>query len=170
MRTSLKRPMLLWAPGVWLCIISALSGQSPDQPKPGSDVLLFNDGERLTGHFVKSTGASLTFHSDALGDITVAWKKVKELNTSVKVAVIPKGVRIRKPSDAGGIARGTLTVQDQQVHLAAPAPTPPPMPVADTGQIVDEAGFEKALERAPILRSLEREPHQRSRSGERHAR
>ena len=70
------------------------------QPKPEPDVLLFTDGERLTGQFVKSSGASLTFKSDALGEITVDWSKVKELQSSVKVAVIPKGVKLRKPSDA----------------------------------------------------------------------
>ena len=68
---------------LWLCLlgVAGLSGQpggqakpeqaKPDQAKPDPDVLLFLDGERLTGHFVKSAGSSLTFHSDSLGDITV---------------------------------------------------------------------------------------------------
>jgi hypothetical protein len=127
-----------------------LFGQPGDQPKPAPDVLLFPDGERLTGHFVKSTGNSLTFHSDALGDITVDWSKVKELQSSAKVAVIPKGVRIRKPGDAAGIAQGTLAMQDQQVHLTGgPGETPRSIPVADANQVVDQAGFEKALSHQP---------------------
>lgn len=123
-------------------------GQPADQSKP--DVLLFTDGERLTGHFVKSGGSSVTFKSDALGEITVDWKKVKELESSARVAVIPKGVRIRKPGDAATVVKGTLTVEDQQARVsAAPGETPRSIPVADTGQIVDQAGFEKALSHQP---------------------
>jgi uncharacterized protein DUF481 len=123
-------------------------GQPADQSKP--DVLLFTDGERLTGHFVKSGGSSVTFKSDALGEITVDWKKVKELESSARVAVIPKGVRIRKPGDAAAVVKGTLTVEDQQARVsAAPGETPRSIPVADTGQIVDQAGFEKALSHQP---------------------
>src|SRR5579863_6558064 len=147
----LRRLQYRWTLGIAVWCSAALFGQPSAPPKPGPDVLLFTDGERLTGHFVKSSGSSLTFKSDALGDITVDWMKVKELETSAKVAVIPKGARIRKPDDAAGIPQGTLTVQDQQVHLA-PLPgasAPPPIPVADANQIVDQAGFENALSHQP---------------------
>jgi hypothetical protein len=127
-----------------------LFGQPPAAPP---DVLLFTDGERLTGHFVKATGSTLTFHSDALGDLTVDWQKVKELTSTAKVAVIPKGVRIRNPADATSIPQGTLTVQDQQVHLAAPTPPTAQAPIAlsGTNTIIDQAGFDKALMHVPFL-------------------
>jgi hypothetical protein len=130
-------------------LMGQTSGKPSDQPKP--DVLLFTDGEKLTGQFVKSNGSSVTFKSDAIGEVSVDWKKVKELDSSVKVAVIPKGVRIRKPGDAEAIPKGTLVVEDQQVHLAAipPAAAPPAIPVAEANQIVDQAGFEKALSHQP---------------------
>jgi hypothetical protein len=124
-------------------------GKEPG-PQPGADVLLFLDGERLTGHFVKSAGPSLTFHSDTLGDITVDWSKVKELETSAKVAVIPKNVRLRRRADASSIPQGTLSMQDQQVRLTnPPAETPRSIPVADAGLIVDQAGFQNALSHQP---------------------
>jgi hypothetical protein len=129
-----------------LALIAAVLCAQPAPPAPGPDVLLFVSGERLTGHFVKSTGSSLTFKSDALGDITVDWSKVKELQSTAKVAVIPKGVRLRKPVDTSSVAQGTLAVQDQQVHLAAPPKT---IPVGDTGEIVDQGDFQKALEHQP---------------------
>ncbi len=131
---------------IWLGA-SALQAQ---EPKPGPDVLLFADGERLTGHFVKSAGSSLTFKSDALGEITVDWSKVKELQTSVKVAVIPKNVKLRKHNDVA-IPSGTLSMQDQRVHLAAPPAAERSIPLADTGQIVDQASFEKAMSHQPGL-------------------
>lgn len=131
---------------LWLVAVASLYGQA----KPDPDVLLFMDGERLTGHFVRSAGSSLTFKSDALGEITVDWSKVKELQTSAKVAVIPKNVRLRKPVDAFSIPQGTLSVQDQRVRLAgAPAEQSKPIPVADAGLIVDQAGFQNALTHQP---------------------
>jgi Protein of unknown function, DUF481 len=130
-----------------LIFVSALRA---DDPPPGTDVLLFADGEKLTGHFVKSAGSSLTFKSDALGEITVDWSKVKELQTSAKVAVIPKGVRLRKKADAASIPEGTLSVQDQQVRLTSPpAETPRTIPLGDAGLIIDQAGFHNALEHQP---------------------
>src|SRR5579862_9211574 len=130
-----------------LCFVLSIQGGLQGQTKPDSDVLLFTDGERLTGHFVKSSGSSLTFKSDALGEITVDWSKVKELQSSAKVAVIPKGVRLRKRQDAATIPQGTLSVEDQQVHLTAEPPRT--IPVADAGLIVDQAGFQNALSREP---------------------
>jgi hypothetical protein len=53
------------------CDVPGICGQHEDQSSPGTDVLLFADGERLTGHFVKASGSSLTFKSDVLGEITV---------------------------------------------------------------------------------------------------
>jgi len=143
---------LFWV-GVWGA--AGLYGQpasqpKPDQPKPEPDVLLFSDGERLTGHFVRSAGTSLTFKSDALGEITVDWSKVKELQSAAKVAVLPKNAMLRRRADASTVPQGTLSMQDQQLHLtAAPAEPPKSIPVADIGQIVDQAGFQNALSHQP---------------------
>jgi hypothetical protein len=132
---------------IWLALTGTMALHAQD--KAPADVLLFADGERLTGHFVKSSGSSLTFKSDALGEITVDWSKIKELQSSAKVAVIPKNVRLRHPADASSISKGTLSVKDQQVILsAAPAETRP-IPVADASQIVDQAAFENALTHQP---------------------
>src|SRR5580700_11744340 len=130
---------------LWLGVlgVAGLYGQA----KPDPDILLFVDGERLTGHFVKAAGSSLTFKSDALGEITVDWSKIKELQSSAKVAVIPKNVRLRKREDAANIPQGTLSVQDQQVHLTAEPPRS--IPVGEADQIVDQAGFQNALSHQP---------------------
>jgi hypothetical protein len=138
----------------WLGVfgVAGLRAQPAGQAKPDPDVLLFTDGERLTGHFVKSAGPSLTFKSDALGEITVDWSKVKELQSSAKVAVLPKNARLRKRADAASIPQGTLSMQDQQLHLTAAPPEPPKtIPVADVGDIVDQAGFQNALSHQPGL-------------------
>jgi hypothetical protein len=157
MRINQSKALQGWLGGgtlFWLGIlgVAGLRAQPAGQAKPDLDVLLFADGERLTGHFVKSAGSSLTFKSDALGEITVDWSKVKELQSSAKVAVLPKNMRLRKRADASTIPQGTLSMQDQQLHLSgAPAQAPQSIPVADAGVIVDQAGFQNALSHQPGL-------------------
>ena len=144
---KLQTVIFLWFGMLPLKVIIA---QAQAQPQPATDVLLFTDGERLTGHFLRSSGASVTFKSDALGEITVDWSKVKELESSARVAVIPKGVRIRKPSEAANIPEGTLSMQDQQLRLTtAPAQAPRSIPVTDSDVVIDQAAFEKVLSHQP---------------------
>ncbi len=147
MRQRLQSPTLV----LWMCLlgVTGLRSQPAAPAKPEADVLLFTDGERLTGHFVKSSGSSLTFKSDVLGEITVDWSKVRELQSSAKVAVIPKGLRLRKKEDASTVAQGTLSVQDQQVNLTGVQLRT--IPVAESGQIVDQGAFQNALSHQPGL-------------------
>lgn len=153
-RDSLRYCKTWKAAWLWISLSASVTFLTPaaaqtkaPTTQPGTDVLLFTDGERLTGHFVKSAGKTVTFKSDALGNLTVEWSKVKELQTDLKVAVIPKGVRLRRREAARDIPQGTLTVEDQQVHLTPPPAKP--IAVADTGAIVDQAAFEKALTQRP---------------------
>lgn len=116
------------------------------------DVIVFNNGDRLEGHFVRSTGKNVTFHSDAIGDLTIDWNKVKELQTSAKVAVIRKGVRIRKRSDSAEVPQGTLAMSDQKLSLTPPPATAPqPLPVGGVDVVIDAPAFQKATTRNPDL-------------------
>ena len=137
----------------WVVLFGAAcvaAAQPAAPPKPGPDVLLFSDGERLTGQFVKSTEKSLTFKSDALGEITVDWSKVRELQSSAKVAVIPKSVKLKMYGNTSNVPQGTLSVQDQTVHLTdAQPPAPAAIPLSDTSLILDQAEFNKAMTQKP---------------------
>ena len=134
------------------CLIAALAiSATAALAQAGPDTILFPNGERLSGHFVSATGKVLNFKSDALGDITVDWSRVKELHTSGKVAAIRKGEKISKHLAASAIPQGILTVENQQVQLSAPPQPPQSVPLASTGTIVDEASFEKASGHAPGL-------------------
>src|SRR5580658_436541 len=77
-----------------LMLLPKLPAQ-PAPAKPEPDVLIFTNGDKLVGHFAGSTGGSVTFNSDMLGEIHVDWSKIKELRSSTKFAVIRKGVTIR---------------------------------------------------------------------------
>jgi Protein of unknown function, DUF481 len=117
----------------------------------GQDTIIFTNGDKLAGHFVRSSGASVTFKSDVLGDVTVDWSKVKELHTAAKVAVIRKGVKLAKHADPATIPQGTLNVENQTVQLTSPPQAPQSIPVSDASVIVDQPSFEKAVSHRPGL-------------------
>jgi hypothetical protein len=114
--------------------------------QPAADEIVFTNGDKLLGHFVRANGSSVTFKSDILGDLTVDWKKVKELRTSAKVAVIRKGVLLRKNGDTSAVPQGTLAMQDQKLQVAGQS-----VPVGDAAVVVDQPAFEKAVTGTPSL-------------------
>lgn len=111
-------------------------------PKPEPDVIIFTNGDKLVGHFESATAATVTFKSDMVGEVKVDWKKIKELRSSAKFAVIPKGVKI-KDHQVAGIAQGPVNMADQKVDVAS-AP-PQSIPLGNVSNIVSQASFEKAV-------------------------
>jgi hypothetical protein len=118
--------------------------------KPGPDTIVFTNGDKLAGSFVRSTGSTVTFKSDVLGDLTIDWSKVKELQTAARVAVIRKGVQFRRKQTPLDIPIGTLAVEDQKLQIT-PAPGSPAqqIPVTDAAVVLDETAFQKAANRTP---------------------
>ena len=120
---------------------SSLTMLAADPP----DTLTTSDGEKLTGHFVKAGGANVTFHSDTVGDVTVPWAKIKELTTSGKYAIIPKGFVFKRGEADGRIQQGTLSVADSKLTVnpgngAAPVPEDP----AQISNVLTSADYDKA--------------------------
>lgn len=121
-------------------------------PKPGPDVLIFVDGERLIGHLERSTGGSITFKSDMAGEITVEWSKIKELHSAGKFAVVEKGMKLGWREDTSGIPQGTLSEADQKVSVtSSPARAPITVPTANIVDIIDAPTFDKAVEERPNI-------------------
>lgn len=116
--------------------------------KPEPDVLLFNNGEKLIGKLLRSSGGSVTFHSDSAGDITVDWAKVKELKAAGQYAVVGKGTNLRK-TEVDAIPQGKIAVQDQKILVEKKAGGTETIPVKDSGLIVEAGPFDKALTHQP---------------------
>lgn len=129
-----------------LCLLFATalcaSAQAPAKPEP--DTLILNDGEKLIGHLVRSTGGSVRFKSDAVGEVNVDWSKIKELHTSGQYAVIPKTAKLGRHPDTSTIPEGALNAADQKVAVGSAT-----LPVGDVGQVVDVATFNKDVKGSP---------------------
>src|ERR1700693_3764009 len=139
-------PRLLGCILALFCMAHYASAQAP---AAGPDTIVFINGDKLAGKFVSSSGSSVKFKSDVLGDITVDWSKVKELHTSSKVAVIRKGVQLGKHNDTATIPQETLNRENQPLQVASPPQPPQSIPVGDSSVIVDQPSFDKALHHAP---------------------
>jgi len=116
------------------------------QTQPGPDVLIFNDGEKLIGHLVGSTGNSVTFKSDMAGEITVDWAKVKELHSSAKFAVAEKGVVFGRHDDPTKVPQGTVSVTDQKLQITPATGPPQTIPLANTQNVIPQDSFLRAFE------------------------
>ena len=138
-------PILVLSTGAALL----LKGQAT---KAGTDTIVFTNGDKLVGQFVRSTAATVTFKSDALGDLTIDWSKVKELETSAKVAVIGKGVKLRRKEIPRDVPQGTLAMQDQKLQITpAGGAAVQSIPVANTAVVLDQTAFQNAINRTPSI-------------------
>src|SRR5581483_8524133 len=138
---------------LFMATSARLFSQAPaNSSKLEPDVLLFTDGEKLIGHLESATGSSVVFKSDMAGEVTVDWKKIQELRSSQKFAVIPKDVKLRKREDANRVPQGAVAMTDQKLQVNTSAGTPPKtIPVGNIGNLVEEGDFQKALHPTSFL-------------------
>jgi hypothetical protein len=117
--------------------------------KPGTDVLIFIDGEKLIGHLERATAASVVFKSDMAGEITVEWSNIQELRSPQKFAAIPKNLKLRRREDTSKVPEGTIAATAKEVQVTR-SPEAPPQTVAvgDVAQLIPLPDFEKAFQHA----------------------
>jgi hypothetical protein len=129
--------------------VATLRGFAADAPA-NPDVLVFTNGDQLTGKLLSSAGGSVTFHSDMAGDVTIDWAKVKEIRTSQKFAVLEKGVQPSRKTPDSLVPQGTVTIADQKVEVhpdsgAAPAP----IPVGNVDFLVEDGTYHSKVDHDP---------------------
>jgi hypothetical protein len=147
--TSIRRRIMPAAVLFLLLPMAALRGLAADAP-PTPDVLVFTNGDQLSGKLLRTAGDSVFFHSDVAGDITVDWAKVKEIRTPQKFAVIEKGVKPSRKTPEGLIPNGTVTIADQtvQVHPANGA-APASIPAKNIDFLIDQPTFASKVTTEP---------------------
>lgn len=119
--------------------------QTAAAPAPTSapDVIVFANGDQLTGALVRGVGDTVVFKSDMAGEITVPLAKVRELRSSGSFAVLKKNARVSR----GELHPGTVTVVNGNVVVANALGAPEEMPVNQVAYILDQATFDKEVER-----------------------
>ncbi|MDP9050910.1 MAG: DUF481 domain-containing protein [Acidobacteriota bacterium] len=131
--------------------LSTASAQSPIVPKPTADVVVFSNGDQLTGTLVSGSGNSIVFKSDMAGEINISLDKVKELHTSGTFAVLRRDQPIKKTAQARAIVPATISYSDAILTVDRPA-APEIIPEAQIANIVDQASFTKEINHGNFFR------------------
>ena len=128
----------------------AAAESKPAAPGPAPDILVLSNGDTLHGKFVNETAGKVRFHSDALGDITLDWSKVKELHVSGRFAVLDQRVKTRGKKRNVHFPVGAFDVADQSVTVhTANATEPAAIPVKSAQYIMDSKTLDKEINHEP---------------------
>jgi hypothetical protein len=133
-------------PALFLILIN-ISLQAQTKPEP--DTLIFTNGDKLVGQLERSTGSSVTFKSDMVGEITVDWSKIREIHSDRSFAVIPKNVTFKRHADTSAIPEGKLSLADQKLTVTPPTGAPQTVPVTEASRVVNDTDFKNAVDRQP---------------------
>lgn len=134
-----------------LLIASFVCGACPALAQPAAsadaepDVLIFANGDKLTGRFERSDGSKVVFKADMAGEIAVEWKSIKEIHTNREFAVIPSGVKVKRGESPAKIPQGVLAVENQRIELHNPGTAVETIPTADSAYVVDQEAFDRAV-------------------------
>jgi hypothetical protein len=134
--------ILKLVPLLFFFTIVALAARAEDKAKPAPDVLIFTNGDQLTGHLVRAAGGSVVFKSDMAGELTISFDKIKELRSSSSFSMLKKGT----PSKSNLVAQGQVSAGDGNVTVtptaSAAAAT---LPVKDVGYLVDTPTYDREI-------------------------
>jgi hypothetical protein len=114
----------------------------------GPDVLLFVNGEQLTGDLQQASADSVTFKSAMAGDITVKWANIKELRTNKAFAVLTKNEKLKIVEARDTVAQGNITAENKTVQVNTNGGVKQ-VPLDQTGTIIPETAFRKVVDQRP---------------------
>jgi hypothetical protein len=106
--------------------------------KPEPDVIVFTNGDQLTGTLERASGDSFVFKSDVVGEVTVSADKIKELHANGKFVALQKNEKITRTSKQPG----AITYGDNAISVAdTKSGAPEVIPVKDLANLIDDATF-----------------------------
>lgn len=136
---TLVRPFAL--AGLFCAMLPSSLYAQDKAAAPAPDVIVFKNGDQLTGKLERGVGDSVVFKSDAVGEITVSMDKVKELRSSSNFVVLKKNEKITHTAKQAE----SIAVEDGAVKEMTPSGTPETIASKDVGYIVDGATYNKEL-------------------------
>jgi len=119
-------------------------GQEPAPAKPTPDVLIFANGDQLTGKLERVAAGNVVFASDMAGELTISIDKIKELKSGAEFALLRKGESVGKTQVMAGsvmVAGGNLMLTPPEGQQAAT------VPAKDVEYLIDKATFDSQLNR-----------------------
>jgi len=140
----LRRYLSLFA--VLLSMRSFAQSETPSKPappKPAPDVLIFANGDQLTGKLERVAAGNIVFASDMAGEVTISVDKVKELRSGAQFALLRKGEKVGKGKAPA--PEGTVEIVGGNVTVTPVADAAVNLPAKDLAYLVDKSTFDKQI-------------------------
>jgi hypothetical protein len=147
-RNSTSQPPRAFSFALALCValLSVAPAVRAETKKPEPDVVVFTNGDQLTGTVERGMGDSIVFKSDMAGEITISFAKIKELRSHGAFAVLRKDTK----TPTTNVQEGTIAYSDGKVTLTNPATTETVAP-KDVAFIIDKNVYDKQVLARPGL-------------------
>ncbi len=141
----LKRPFARVADVLLTSVVLVAGAFAQKDPpaRPVPDVIVFTNGDQLTGKLVRGVDGSIVFKSEMAGEITVPLDKVKELRSSGSFALLRKGMPVTRSAVRGA----GIGFADGKVTLATENGITETVPVNQMGFLIDQSTYDKELAR-----------------------
>jgi hypothetical protein len=149
-----QEPSHIRTRGVWSLVVSCLLCGGvfhlpvrADEKRAASstDVIVFKNGDQLTGTLLREIGNTVVFKSDMVGEVTVPTSKVKELRSRGSFAVLKKHEKIALSTKEPG----DITLSNDTITVVDPSGAPEPVPVKDLDFVVDKPTYVKEMTGKP---------------------
>jgi hypothetical protein len=123
-----------------------VTGWAQSNAKPAPDVIVFTNGDQLTGTLERADGDSFVFKSVVVGEVTVTADKIKELHAGGKFVALKKGEKITRTSKQPG----TVTYGDNAITVAdISSRAPEVVPVKELAHMIDSVTYNKEVSSNP---------------------
>jgi hypothetical protein len=126
--------------------VFTVSAGAQDKPKPEPDVVIFTNGDQLSGSVERGMGDSIVFKSDMAGEITIPFAKIKELRAHGTFALLRKDTK----TPTTNVQEGTIDYSDSKVTLTNPS-TSETVATKDVDFIIDKPTYDKQVLARPGL-------------------
>jgi hypothetical protein len=137
--------------GIVSCGIAPIATAQDKPAKPEPDMLVFKNGDQLTGTLVSGSGTNVVFKSDMAGQITVSLDNVKELRSNGSFAVLKKDIPLKKKAVERQALPGKVGYADSTLSVENAAGTSSSVAEKDLSLIIDQPTFQKSLKPQSLL-------------------
>lgn len=119
-------------------------------PKAEPDVIVFQNGDQLTGKLERAVGGNVVFKSDMAGELTISFDKIKELKSGAQFALLKKGSPVNKktpaPEGVVTMAGGNVLVHpDMPAANADSSSVAASVPAKEVDYLIDKAEFDREV-------------------------
>ena len=144
---ALRNPLMAAMLAVLSIVFSAsfwtpsAMAQAGAAAKPAPDVLIFTNGDQLTGKLVRGVGGSIVFSSDMAGEITVPLDKVKEVRSATTFAVLRQGTNLTRVK----VTPSPIEVADGKITVKSTSGAPEVIPSKELAYVIDADTYNKEI-------------------------